>query len=186
MKSSPRELCVDRRVQGSTHSNGFMCWLEPFQFSPDSSRMVVDGEFGPVLRLVKTCSASYRLASLPGSWWTYFYRTRFHPFLRRTLSKWVQESFSNCSAVLASCPRTNKQRWHPPHWRVSPGSSLRKPMHTIHTMDSWWWRKDTYHTPGTVLSILLWSAHWVFITMLPARNYYYLHFRDDETEVPGS
>ena len=96
---------------------------------------------------------------------------------------------SCCSAVLASCPRTNKQRWHPPRWRVSPGSSLRKPVHaihTVHTMDSWWWRKDMYCTLGTVLSILLWSAHWVLTTMLPARNYYYLHFRDDETGVPGS
>lgn len=52
LKSNPQELCMDRRLQGSTCSNGFMCRLEPFQFSPDPSWMVVDGEFGPVLRLV--------------------------------------------------------------------------------------------------------------------------------------
>lgn len=68
----------------------------------------------------------YRLASLPSSWWRYFYRTAFHLFPRKTLSKWVQELSSNCSAVLASCLRTNMQSGHQPLWRVSCGSSLRK------------------------------------------------------------
>ena len=131
------------------------------------------------------CSSSYRLASLLDNWWRYFYRTSFQPFLRRTLSKWVQESSSNYWAVLAICPRTNKQSCHPPLRRVSSGSSLGELMHTVYAimMVSEGYVPYTGHCSKHFTLISSLSPY----TVLPARNYYYYpHFRDEETEAHRS